>query len=275
MSIASERINKLAALNQARTYLEIGVAEGNTFHGVNINHKTAVDPEFLFDVSQYANQPGQYYYNKKSDDFFQEVGREISESARDDNFTWDIVYIDGLHTYEQAMADFINSFRYTNDRTIWIFDDTVPTDPWSTIPNMPLCYYFRKLAGIACGDWQGDVFKCIFDIHDFYPDFSYATVINAGNPQTIVWKMGKTCQRSRMFREQMEVKNLDYFTMLVRCAALHPMTEEKMFSVIGTEVNIPLRESGNFIPLLVKPLHSMWEYEDLKLLSGKTDINNA
>lgn len=188
---------------------------------------------------------------------------------------WDIVYIDGMHTYEQAMADFVNSFRYTHERTIWIFDDTVPTDPWSTIPNQSLCYYFRDLAGITGVDWQGDVFKCIFEIHDFFPDFSYATVIGNGNPQTIVWKMDKKCQRPRIFRDKAEIIKLDYFTMLHRCAALHPMPEDKALCAVGSEVNIPLRNSGHFIPSLVKPLHSMSEYQYLKILAGKENISKT
>lgn len=269
MSTASELINKLAALYNAKTYLEIGVADGATFHSVNIEHKTAVDPKFAFDVEKYSNQPGRFYYNLKSDDFFREVEREISESSRDGDFTWDIIYIDGLHTYEQAMRDFVNSLRYTRERTILIFDDTVPSNPWAAIPNLAICAYFRDLAGVVDGSWQGDVFKCVFELRDFWPDFSYATVIGAGNPRTVVWKMAKKCDRPRMFGDKAEIANLDYFTMLERCAALCPMPEEKLFSVIGTEVNTPLRESGALIPSLVKPLHTMGEIKYLKILAGE------
>ena len=48
-----------------------------------------------------------------------------------------------------------------------------------------------------------------------------------------------------------------------------------MFSVIVTEVNVPLRESVNFIPSLVQPLHSMAEYQCLKILAGETDTKNT
>lgn len=254
MSIASERINKIAKLINAKTYLEIGVAEGHTFHDVQIEHKTAVDPNFLFDISAYSHLKRQFYYNMKSDDFFDEIGREISGSLRDRDFTWDVVYIDGLHVYQQTMADFVNSFKYTTDRTIWIFDDTVPSDPWAAIPNMDQCYFFRQMAGVAGWDWQGDVYKCVFEIHDFFNEFSYATVIGNGNPQTIVWKVKDSQQRPRIFRDASEVGKLDYFNMLPRCAALHPMSEEASLAAIGTEVNIPMREGSSFLPFLVKPL---------------------
>ncbi len=40
VSVSSTRINRLAGLIDAKTYLEIGVAEGDTFHNAGIGHKT-------------------------------------------------------------------------------------------------------------------------------------------------------------------------------------------------------------------------------------------
>jgi hypothetical protein len=33
---------------------------------------------------------------------------------------------------------------------------------------------------------MGDVYKCVFAIHDFYPQFNYATF--EGHGQTVIWK---------------------------------------------------------------------------------------
>ncbi len=60
MPIASDRINRLAAINGAQRYLEIGVAEGYTFMDVKIAHKTGIDPNFLFDYTKYSDLPGHH-----------------------------------------------------------------------------------------------------------------------------------------------------------------------------------------------------------------------
>lgn len=69
MPIASDRINRLAAINGAQRYLEIGVAEGYTFMDVKIAHKTGIDPNFLFDYTKYSDLPGHHFFKTTSDDF--------------------------------------------------------------------------------------------------------------------------------------------------------------------------------------------------------------
>lgn len=254
MSMSSTRINRLAGLIDAKTYLEIGVAEGDTFHNVGIGHKTAVDPEFLFDVAQYSGRPDHFYFKLPSNQFFQAHGR--GETGFPKDFRWDIIFIDGLHVYSQALTDFTNSVQYAGPDTIWIFDDTVPSDPWAAIPDMALCYYLRELAGIASGDWQGDVFKCVFAIHDFFPNFSYATVTGAGNPQTVVWRTEGSLPRPRLFASNEEIERLDYFGLLKRCAALNPVDEETLFSMVGRPMKTIERNGSRFLPLLVPRLHT-------------------
>ena len=73
MPIASDRINRLAAINGAQRYLEIGVAEGYTFMDVKIAHKTGIDPNFLFDYTKYSDLPGHHFFKTTSDDFFENL----------------------------------------------------------------------------------------------------------------------------------------------------------------------------------------------------------
>ncbi len=47
-TVASERLNAMASVNQARRYLEVGVATGTTFEAVRIESKQAVEPYPLF-----------------------------------------------------------------------------------------------------------------------------------------------------------------------------------------------------------------------------------
>jgi hypothetical protein len=43
-----ERLNALAKITSASTYLEIGVAKGATFTRVTVPYKVGVDPKFQF-----------------------------------------------------------------------------------------------------------------------------------------------------------------------------------------------------------------------------------
>lgn len=102
MSITSQRINRLAEKFGLKTYLEIGVFNGDTFNAVCLPSKTAVDPQFQFNTSDYEKDNVKFY-EMPSDEFFY-------RSQLEDRVTkYDLIYIDGLHTYEQSYKDFINS----------------------------------------------------------------------------------------------------------------------------------------------------------------------
>ena len=68
-----ELLNRCAAINQSKRYLEIGVAKGKTLQSINVNERTAVDPRFSFDTSDPAFTPAgckTFFRNLTSDQFF-------------------------------------------------------------------------------------------------------------------------------------------------------------------------------------------------------------
>jgi len=172
-----ERLNALAKINSAAKYLEIGVSEGDTFTKVNVPYKVAVDPKFRFDFEKLADQNTRFH-EVTSDMFFSELASEHGQ--------FDLIYIDGLHTFEQTIRDFCTSLGTSHSRTIWLIDDTNPTGWLASIPDQELSRKLRRLVGIQTNQWMGDVFKLVFVIHDFFPQFSYATF--PGHGQTVVWK---------------------------------------------------------------------------------------
>lgn len=117
-------------------YLEIGVFEGNSFLFVISQFKPAisyaVDPwinsddkhtalkfthkmneiEKNFDnnLSEFRSQ---YNKIKKKSEFFLEESQEI----------FDVIYIDGDHTYSRVLSDAIKSWKLLNKNGILIFDD--------------------------------------------------------------------------------------------------------------------------------------------------------
>lgn len=121
---SARRINKLAAEVHARTYLEVGVQKGKTFFDVAIPQRIAVDPRFLFDAQEFVKE-GLSFQETTSDDYFSHL-----PSAE----KFDIIFLDGLHTFEQTYRDLCNSLLHVHDRTLIMIDDTKPTDVFSALP---------------------------------------------------------------------------------------------------------------------------------------------
>lgn len=174
--LTARRLRRLGELNQTQRYLEIGVCSGDTFLNLDFATADAVDPNFQFDVGAFARE-GTRFLAKTSDSFFQEDN---------DGQHYDLMFLDGLHTFEQCFRDFCASMAYANPRSIWLIDDTVPNDAFSIRKNMKETFQLRTAHGIKSLSWHGDVFKVLFAIHDFFPTFDYRTIEGSGNPQTIV-----------------------------------------------------------------------------------------
>lgn len=89
--------NRIAVVNlllnkfQNPSYLEIGCASNNLFDSVPAQNKIGVDPSSGGNV------------RKTSDDFF-----------KTNDIYFDVIFIDGLHTYEQVRRDIINSIKSLN-----------------------------------------------------------------------------------------------------------------------------------------------------------------
>ncbi|MGH8002957.1 MAG: class I SAM-dependent methyltransferase [Brasilonema sp.] len=171
-----ERLNALAKINSASRYLEIGVAQGVTFTQIDVSYKIAVDPKFKFNFQEYADQKT-IFYEVRSDLFFSKFASEHDE--------FDLIYLDGLHTFEQTFRDFCASLKNSHKHTIWLIDDTHPSSWLAANPNPKFVKRLRKYLNIKDRRWMGDVFKVVFAIHDFFPQFSYATF--PGHGQTVVW----------------------------------------------------------------------------------------
>jgi hypothetical protein len=154
------RINRLAKIQNAQQYLEIGVAGGNTFHSVQIQRKHAVDPKFRFDTSHLATEDVRYFEIPSDQYFSQHVPHGMK---------FDIVLLDGLHTFEQTFRDFCASTSHAHPDTIWIIDDVFPSDIFSALRSQKEAIRHRREHGLKGRLWHGDVFKCIFAIHDFSP----------------------------------------------------------------------------------------------------------
>ncbi|SHN65184.1 class I SAM-dependent methyltransferase [Desulfovibrio litoralis] len=272
-SHSTVRIHTLSERYDAIKYLEIGVCTGDTFLNVDMPYKVAVDPNFQFEHQQYATDNIKFF-PVTSDDFFNSLAENslelpsIFKNNNDEKITFDIIFIDGLHTFEQSFRDFENSLKYSHENTIWIIDDTVPCDPYSAIPDMSFSLESRAQACISGKPWHGDVFKTVFAIHDKHPEFSYCTLMGA-NPQTVVWGAKKE-ERKPVFSSLEEINKLNYFDMLKHAALLMPVTDDMLLDMAGLTIN-PIQHGTS--DTWKKLIYSQVTYLERKLINALLSEN--
>lgn len=144
----SEIINTLIKNYGYTTYLEIGVntpaQPGWNYDNIVIELKHGVDP----------NPEVHATYPVPSDEFFE---KHISQK-------YDIIFIDGLHIFEQAYRDIVNSLAaLTEHGTIVVHDCNPPTEKT------------QRRTKVA-GPWHGDVWKAILKLRMEHPDTSIYTI---------------------------------------------------------------------------------------------------
>ena len=122
-------LDYLIKKNNYSDYLEIGCDKDQLFSKVNIKNKIGVDPSNGGNV------------RKTSNDFFSD-NREF----------FDIVFIDGLHKYEQVKQDIINSLKFLNENGVVLVHDCMP----DSLGKQAVPRYKMQ--------WNGDVWKAIVDL---------------------------------------------------------------------------------------------------------------
>ena len=168
------------------SYLEIGVRAGTTFNKILARRKVAVDPEFKFEPVDSATELLEITHHAcTSDDYF---GRLVAPST-----FFDVVFIDGLHSFEQTLRDLMNSIACLKPGGAIIIDDVIPNSLPASLPDEAACKALK--AALAPSEphlqnensWMGDVFKLVFYVETFLQMFSYATV-RENHGQLILWR---------------------------------------------------------------------------------------
>jgi hypothetical protein len=155
-----ELINILISKYGYQSYLEIGVASKGTYNNVNIGDKTGVDPNT--DTCD---------YKMTSDAFFARNRRKF-----------DIIFIDGLHLWEQVIRDAHDSLEVLNPNGTIMLHDCLPTEENHQLRKS--LYEF--------GNWTGDVWKAVMQLR-MNPDLQVCVVdtdwgcgiVRFGHQQTI------------------------------------------------------------------------------------------
>ena len=111
-----------------KSYLEIGCDQDLLFSKINIDKKTGVDP----------NSGGTI--RDTSDNFF-----------KNNSDKFDIIFIDGLHEYDQVKRDMNNSIKFLNNDGVIYLHDCMPES------------FIRQAVPRSSNVWNGDVWKNIVE----------------------------------------------------------------------------------------------------------------
>ena len=199
---AAERINRILGITGGSSYLEVGVERGRTFTKVNAKTKVAVDPKFKFDTSEFAG-PETSFFECTSDVFF----------AKHTNSKFDLIFLDGLHTFEQTLRDLLSALRIVSETGLIIIDDVFPGDYAGSLKTLREQREYREIhAPDSKNAWWGDTYKLIPFIHDFLPALDYRTATE-GNKQTIVVPFQIAPTRDAYFSEMLQIANLSFFDL--------------------------------------------------------------
>jgi hypothetical protein len=210
--LRSDVLRQILALYGKPSYLEVGVQHGVTFNALQAARKVAVDVDFLFDVDEArAAATGRdiTYHECSSDEYFE-------RHAAGEKF--DVIFLDGLHTFEQTLRDLLNSIDHLRDGGTILLDDVYPHTYAASLPTQELSNAFRERRGIKTIDWMGDVYKLVFFIRDYLPGLSFATLME-NHGQTVVWRQRRPLYPSP--RSLDAISNLSFAEFQLNTEALN------------------------------------------------------
>lgn len=221
-------------MNKPTRYLEIGVETGETFFQISSTHKTAVDPNFLFDPDSMvdSDDTASEYFQETSDEFF----RNLATLSK-----YDLVFLDGLHTWEQTYRDFCNALLITHDRSIILLDDIFPCDVFSCSRDQVEAVMMRQfMTSVPSNAWHGDTYKIIPLIRTFHPLLSYCTIITDGNPQALVWRSPQPAIAQPVLPDVggLNMPALDYLWFLRHQESYNLMNEQDALALVISSLQL-------------------------------------
>ncbi|MDC1223897.1 class I SAM-dependent methyltransferase [Pelagibacteraceae bacterium] len=180
-------IQTIIDFKKYKSYLEIGCDRNQSFSNILIDKRVGVDPIEGGTLKM------------TSDDFF---------LNNKENF--DIIFIDGLHEYNQVMRDIENSLKFLNQNGVILLHDCLPRTIWNQI--------FPRINS----DWNGDVWKSIvhsrtfnhIDTYTFVADRGIGIIFPRSNRKILNLKNGldfKNLKYKDYFMNHDDYMNLIYF----------------------------------------------------------------
>lgn len=175
-----EILNSLIKKNNYKKYLEIGTQYGNCFTQIDLprSSKYCVDLYKNFDDLD---------EEISSDDFFKKCEE-----------TYDIIFIDGDHSYEQSLKDVLNALEVLNEGGVIVCHDCYPENIQETAL-----------------DCKGTVYGTILNLRMSRSDLE-VYVINSDCGVGVIKKgISKTIQKESNIEFEQFVNNAKYYLNLI------------------------------------------------------------
>ena len=157
-----------------KNYLEIGCDNNENFSQISIDNKVGVD---TLKGGTMRMTSDKFFENNKS--------------------TFDLIFLDGLHTYEQTIKDIDNSLKFINEKGVIIIHDCLPKKIWNQI--VPRAY----------GHWNGDVWKAI--VHSRTYDYADTYTCKADHGLGVIFKRKNKDRLNIQKKNFKELKFADYY----------------------------------------------------------------
>jgi hypothetical protein len=161
-------LRRIHDLLKPRTYLEIGVAAGDSLRQVKApTLAIGVDPEPQLTAPL---EPNQRVFAETSDAFF--AGHDVRAELGGQPL--DLAFIDGMHHFEFALRDFANVERLCTPRSTILIHDTYPLDRATAERDRQRVF------------WSGDIWRLVLLLKKYRPELAVHTVAAAPTGLTMV-----------------------------------------------------------------------------------------
>jgi len=178
----SDFLNEIILKNQYESFLEIGSYYGFTLEHVNCKNIVGIDPIKKFEIPD--NITNIKYYEMYSDDFF-----------KNNKDYFDLVYIDGDHSYTQVVNDLINTLLYLNKNGTVVLDDVCPIDKISSMKDHKESLNARQSNNDNRTEWMGDVYKILFLLNNIKLKYSLFFI---GGRYRLVFKLDSNLDKYKI-----------------------------------------------------------------------------
>jgi hypothetical protein len=152
---------ELARRRPAR-YLELGVGAGVVFLHVRAHRKVGVDPAARIPRWKWALHPNSLVRGS----FFRVTSERFFDALERDR-TFDVIFIDGDHSYEQSRRDVERALAHLALDGVILVHDCNPPTPESASADS---------ANSRGGPWCGEVYKTIVELRATRPELAVVTI---------------------------------------------------------------------------------------------------
>jgi len=200
---------------EAKVYLEIGVFKGYSFLKTICKNKIGIDPCFkikkikkIYSYFTNITNINNKYFTMTSDVFFINYKNTLISSPPE------VIFIDGLHTFEQTLQDCYNSLNYLAEGGVIILHDCNPPSESSATPALSILeaeqIWKSQYNSGWTDEWCGDSWKTIPYLINNNPELN-VSVLNADFGLGLVSKKKNVAQKFYQFPDDIqEYKGLQY-----------------------------------------------------------------